>query len=196
MRRNPWLLLRLFMVVIFTFGASLTAGNLSYGLRGDPVELSVAQINRGEIPTSLEVGDYVRIKGTPDLGEDLDRIGSPESKIAVSERYSTTYLYFGLEETGDNLLIQTVESLPEPGSGSRTWEGKFATVDTVIFHDTTQRGLKRADLPRDGSIPVIETGDTPQYNRQLFPVYLAIIGIWLASLTWLAWKKNKPFLGV
>ena len=43
-RRNPWLLTRLFMVMVFTFGASTTAANFSYGLEGEPVTLSVEQL--------------------------------------------------------------------------------------------------------------------------------------------------------
>src|SRR3712207_8586845 len=32
-KRNPWLLVRLFIVLVFTFGASTTAANFSYGLQ-------------------------------------------------------------------------------------------------------------------------------------------------------------------
>ena len=197
-RRNPWLLTRLFMVMVFTFGASTTAANFSYGLEGEPVTLSVEQLVRGELPPGTELGDYVEVRGTPDVGEDLERIGTPESEIAVSSRYSTSYFYFRLEETGDNLLVQTAQGLPEglENAEERTWRGKLETVGTVIFHDTTQEGLKHAGLPRDENIPVISTGDTPEYYRQIFPAYSAIIGLWLASLAWLVWKKNKPFLGL
>jgi hypothetical protein len=66
----------------------------------------------------------------------------------------------------------------------------------VIFYDTTQQGLKRAGLPSDKSIPVINTGETPQYLRQIFPAYSAIIALWLLSVAWLVWKRNKPFLGL
>ena len=190
--------MRLFIVMVFTFGASTTAANFSYGLEGEPIVLSVEQVNRGELPPGTEIGDYVEIRGTPEIPDDLrpEQIGRPGSGIAVSARYSTTYLYFELEETGDNLLLQTVESLPDPKTGGRVWRGKLSNVGTVIFHDTTQEGLRRAGLPRDESIPVVETGDTPEYYRKIFPAYSAIIGLWLASVAWLLWKKNKPFLGL
>ena len=197
-RRNPWLLMRLFIVMVFTFGASTTAANFSYGLEGEPIVLSVEQINRGQLPPGTEIGDYVEIRGTPQIPDDLklEQLGNPESKIAISSRYSTTYFYFELGETGDNLLLQTVESLPDPETGERVWRGKLSNVGTVIFHDTTQEGLRRAGLPRDENIPVVETGDTPEYYRKIFPAYSAIIGLWLASVVWLVWKKNKPFLGL
>ena len=197
-RRNSSLLVRLFIVAIFTFGASTTAANFSYGLEGEPVRLNVEQLNRGELPPGLEIGDYVEVVGTPDVPDNLQetRIGTPESRVGVSARYSTTYFYFGLEETGDNLLLQTVEALPEPGIGERVWRGKLATVGTVIFHDTTQAGLESAGLPRDERIPVVQTGDTPEYYRQIFPAYAAIIGLWVLSIAWLVWRKNKPFLGL
>jgi hypothetical protein len=128
----------------------------------------------------------------------LERVGSPASEIAVSSRYSASYFYFRLEETGNSLLIQTAQGLPDglENAGERTWRGKLETVGTVIFHDTTQEGLERAGLPHDENIPVITTGDTPEYYRQIFPAYSAIIGLWLASIAWLIWKKNKPFLGL
>jgi hypothetical protein len=197
-RRNRWLLVRLFIVMVFTFGASTTAANFSYGLEGDPVTLTAEQLKRGELPPGTELGDYVEIRGTPDVGEDLGRIGTPESEIAISSRYSASYFYFRLEETGDDLLIQTAQGLPEglKSAEERAWRGKLETVGTVIFHDTTQEGLKHAGLPHDENIPVVSTGDTPEYYRQIFPAYSAIIGLWLASLAWLAWKKNKPFLGL
>ncbi len=197
-RRNPWLLLRLFIVMVFTFGASTTAANFSYGLEGEPTVLSVEQIERGQLPPGAQIGDYVEIRGTPEIPDDLklEQLGRPESKIAVSARYSTSYFYFELEETGDNLLLQTVESLPDPKSGERVWRGKLSNVGTVIFHDTTQQGLRRAGLPHDENIPVVETGDTPEYYRKIFPAYSAIIGLWIASVAWLVWKKNKPFLGL
>jgi hypothetical protein len=197
-RRNPWLLTRLFIVMVFTFGASTTAANFSYGLEGEPTPLSVAQIQRGELPPDTELGDYVEVRGTPDVGEDLERVGTPESEIAVSSRYSASYFYFRLEETGDSLLIQTAQGLPEglESAEERVWRGKLDTVGTVIFHDTTQEGLEHAGLPRDEDIPVVTTGDTPEYYRRIFPAYSAIIGLWLASLAWLAWRKNKPFLGL
>jgi hypothetical protein len=197
-RRNPWLLMRLFIVMVFTFGASTTAANFSYGLEGEPTILSVEQLKRGELPASTELGDYVEVRGTPDVGENLERIGTPESEIAVSSRYSASYFYFRLKETGDDLLIQTAQGLPQglESAEKRAWRGKLETVGTVIFHDTTQEGLERAGLPRDENIPVVTTGDTPEYYRRIFPAYSAIIGLWLASLAWLIWKKNKPFLGL
>jgi hypothetical protein len=196
-RRNPWLLTRLFMVMVFTFGASTTAANFSYGLEGEPVPLSVEQLERGDLPPGTELGDYVEVRGTPDVGA-LERIGTPESEIAVSSRYSASYFYFRLRETGDDLLIQTAQGLPEDleNPEQRAWRGKLETVGTVIFHDTTQEGLEHAGLPRDENIPVVTTGDTPEYYRRIFPAYSAIIGLWLASVAWLVWKKNKPFLGL
>ena len=197
-RRNPWLLTRLFIVMVFTFGASTTAANFSYGLEGEPTPLSVQQLKSGELPQGTELGDYVEVRGTPDVGEDLRRVGTPESEIAVSSRYSAGYFYFRLRETGDALLIQTAQGLPEglEDGEERTWRGKLETVGTVIFHDTTQEGLKHAGLPTNENIPVVTTGDTPEYYRQIFPAYSAIIGLWLASLAWLLWKRNKPFLGL
>jgi hypothetical protein len=196
--RNRWLLARLFIVMVFTFGASTTAANFSYGLSGEPVTLSVEQLNRGRLPAGVEIGDYVEVRGTPDIPEDLQaqQIGSPESRIGIASRYSTSYLYFGLRETDDNLLVQTVESLPESESGEQIWRGKLSNVGTVIFHDTTQDALRGAGLPRDEEIPVVETGDTPEYYRQIFPAYSAIIGLWLLSVAWLLWRKNRPFLGL
>ena len=201
LRRNPWLLTRLFTVMIFTFGASTTAANFSYGLRSEPVDLTVSQLKQGELPRGTEIGDYVRVRGTatPDF-ETLQGkpVGNEESQIGVSKRYSAAYYYFGLEETGDDLLIQTAQGLPAPDQAGRSvvWEGKISTVGEVIFYHTTQRGLKAAGLPHGSNIPVIETGDTPEYYRQIFPAYSAIIALWLFSIAWLAWKKNKPFLGV
>ncbi len=190
--RNYWLLARLFVVMVFTFGASTTAANFSYGLHGEPVAWNAEQINRGELPAGTELGDYVAVTGTPDFGPDPER-----PRIGVSSRYSTAYYYFGLEETGDNLLIQTAQTPPDvTETGERVWRGKLANVGTVIFHDTTQSGLERAGLPQDESIPVVETGDTPEYYRQIFPAYSAIIGLWVLSIVWLVWKKNKPILGL
>lgn len=198
LRRNPWLLLRLFIVLVFTFGASTTAANFSYGLQGDPVPITVEQINTGQLPPGTELGDYVEVRGTPDVGEDLQRIGTPESGIAVSSRYSTSYFYFPLQETGDNLLVQSAQGLPQglEAPEERVWRGKLATVGTVIFHDTTQEALDQVGLPRAENIPVVETGDTPEYYRQIFPAYSAIIAVWLASVVWLVWRKNKPFMGL
>ena len=196
-RRNPWLLTRLFMVMVFTYGASTTAANFSYSLEGEPVNLSIDQVNRGELPAGTELGDYVEVTGSPDFGPNTELIGVPESEIAVSSRYSAAYFHFRLEETGDNLIIQTAQTPPDVmETGEQVWRGKLATVGTVIFHDTTQSGLEAAGLPQDESIPVIETGDTPEYYRQIFPAYSATIGLWVLSIAWLVWKRNKPFLGL
>ncbi len=197
--RNRWLLVRLFTVMVFSFAASTVAANFSFGLEGKPTALSVAQLNAGRLPAGTKLGDYVRVSGTPDVGEVKPAtIGRPESKIAVVSRYETAYLYFRLKETGDNLLIQTTQGLPRniQSSGERVWRGKLETVGTVIFHNTTQEGLRRAGLPRDESIPVVNTGETPEYMRKIFPAYSAIIVLWLLSIAWLAWKKNKPLLGL
>ena len=199
-RRNPSLLLRLFIVMVFSFAASTVASNFSYGLEGAPIVLSIEQLNEGRLPAGTELGDYVEVRGgTADVGENIERgVGMEDSKIAISSRYSTSYYYFGLEETGDNLLIQTTEGLPQglTDPTERVWRGKLETVGTVIFHDTTQEGLRRAGLPTDDDIPVINTGETPQYLRKIFPAYSAIIALWLLSVAWLVWKRNKPFLGL
>ena len=182
------------MVMVFTFGASTTAANFSYGLEGEPVRLSVEQIERGQLPPGTELGDYVEIRGTPDYGINPET-GQP--RIAVSSRYSASYYYFRLEETGNKLLIQQAQTPPDiDKTGQRVWRGKLETVGTVIFHDTTQEGLEQAGLPRDENIPVISTGDTPEYYRQIFPAYSAIIGLWLLSMAWLVWKRNKPLLSL
>ena len=195
--RNPWLLMRLFTVIVFSFAASTVAANFSYGLEGKPTVLSVDQLNSGRLPAGTEIGDYVQVAGTPDVGEvRSNTVGRPESGVAVVSRYSTSYFYFRLQETGDNLLIQTTQGLPKDLQGERLWRGKLETVGTVIFHDTTQDGLKSAGLPRDESIPVVNTGETPEYLRKIFPAYSAIIVLWLVSVIWLAWKKNKPVLGL
>jgi len=197
-RRNPSLLLRLFIVMVFSFAASTVASNFSYGLEGAPTVLSVEQLNSGRLPAGTELGDYVQVRGTATVGENLDRVGLEDSEIAISSRYSTSYFYFRLQDTQDNLLIQTTETLPQDlkDPTERVWSGKLENVGTVIFHDTTQQGLQRAGLPTGDSIPVINTGETPQYLRQIFPAYSAIIGLWLLSVAWLVWKKNKPFLGL
>jgi hypothetical protein len=183
--------------MVFTFGASTTAANFSYGLKGDPVILTADQLNRGELPAGTEIGDYVEVTGTPSFGPDPRQVGSPKSNIAVSSRYEVSYYYFGLKETGNNLLVQTTQTPPDATkTGEQTFRGKLATVGTVIFHNTTREGLEAADLPDDGSIPVIETGDTPEYYRQIFPAYSAILGLWVLSTIWLVWKKNKPLLGL
>lgn len=199
LRRNRWLLTRLFTVIVFSFAASTVAANFSYGLEGKPTILSVEQLNSGRLPAGTELGDYVQVSGTPDVGEVKPAtIGRPESNIGVVSRYETAYLYFRLQETGDNLLIQSTQGLPRniQNSGERIWRGKLETVGTVIFHNTTQEGLKRAGLPRNETIPVVNTGETPEYLREIFPAYSAIIVLWLLSIAWLAWKKNKPLLGL
>jgi hypothetical protein len=196
-RRNPWLLTRLFMVLVFSFGASTTAVNFSYGMEINPIRLSAEEINEGRLPSGTQLQDYVEITGTPDYGDDTRLIGTKESRIGFAHRYSVNYFYFGLEETGDNLLIQTVPTPPDvTEDGEQVWRGQLSNVNTVIFHDTTQAGLERAGLTTRGEVPIIETGETPDYHRQIFPAYSAIILIWLASLGWLIWKKNKPFAGI
>ena len=197
-RRNPWLLTRLFIVIVFSFAASTVAANFSYGLEGKPTVLSIEELNSGRLPAGTELGDYVQVSGTPNVGEELETVGVPESEIAVVGRYSTNYFYFRLDETGDNLLIQTTQGVPSDiqSPGERVWRGKLETVGTVIFHSTTQQGLKNAGLPRNESIPVINTGETPEYLRKIFPAYSAIIVLWLLSIAWLAWKRNKPLLGL
>lgn len=194
-QRNPWLLLRLFIVMVFMFGATTTAANFSYGLLNSSVELSVEEINSGRLPANLKIGDYVEITGTPDIPEDLqpEEVGTPGSKVAASSRYQTSYFYFGLKETEDNLLLQSIEAIPAPGTGERVWRGKLSNVGTVIFQDTTQESLKTTNLPQEASVPVIATGDTPEYYRQIFPAYASIIGLGLLSVVWLVWKRNKPF---
>jgi hypothetical protein len=199
LKRNRWLLTRLFTVIVFSFAASTVAANFSYGLEGKPTVLSVHQLNSGKLPPGTQLGDYVQVSGTPDVGEVKPAtIGRPESGIGVVSRYETAYLYFRLEETGNNLLIQSTQGLPSniQNSGERVWRGKLETVGTVIFHNTTQEGLKRAGLPRNETIPVINTGETPEYMREIFPAYSAIIVLWLLSIAWLVWKRNKPLLGL
>lgn len=197
-RRNPSLLMRLFIVMVFSFAASTVATNFSYGLELRPIPLTVEQLNRGELPAGTELGDYVELRGTANVGGPKARVGTRDSEVAVSQRYQTSYFYFRLAETDDNLLIQTTEGLPRDLADptEREWFGKLETVGTVIFHDTTQQSLRRAGLPTDENIPVINTGETPQYLRQIFPAYSAIIGLWLLSVAWLVWKKNKPFMGL
>jgi hypothetical protein len=194
--RNRWLLTRLFMVLTFTFGASMLANQLSYGLAGNPIKLTTEQLNRGELPPGTELGDYVEIVGTADVGENItpQDLGTAESGIGISARYSVAYFYFRLEETNDNLLIQSVQGLPDFDDGRRVWEGQLSNVGTVIFHDTTQESLRWASLPADESIPVIETGDTPETYRNLVPAYSSVIVVWILSLFWLAWKRNKPIV--
>jgi hypothetical protein len=199
LKRNRWLLTRLFTVIVFSFAASTVAANFSYGLEVKPTVLSVEQLNSGRLPAGTELGDYVQVSGTPDVGEIKPAtIGRPESRIGVVSRYETAYLYYRLDETGDNLLIQSTQGLPSgiQDSGERVWRGKLQTVGTVIFHSTTQEGLVRAGLPHKETIPVINTGETPEYLREIFPAYSAIIVLWLLSVAWLAWKRNKPLLGL
>jgi len=192
--RNPWLLFRLFFVMAFGLMVAMVASNLSYGLQGDPARLSVEQVNRGELPQGVELGDYVEIRGTPDYAVN-PQTGEP--RVGVAARYSTAYYYFGLKETGNNLLIQKAPEPPDTeNTAERVWRGKLSNVGTVIFHDTTQAGLKNAGLPRDESIPVVEVGSTPQFYREFFPIYGMVFALWLGSLIWLVWKKNKPFAGM
>lgn len=196
-KRNPWLLVRLFMVVIFSFGATSTATNFSYGLEINPIPLSVEQINAGQLPPEANLEDYVEITGTPDFGQDTRLIGTEDSRIGLSSRYSANYFHFGLQETGDNLLIQTAQTPPDVTDQSeQVWRGKLSNVRTVIFHDTTETGLESAGLTTEPSVPIIETGDTPEYYRQIFPAYSTILGLWVLSIAWLVWKRNKPFMGV
>jgi hypothetical protein len=194
-KRNPWLLVRLFMVLVFSFGATTTAANFSYGLEINPIPLSAEQINEGRLPPGADLEDFVEITGTPNYGENTNRIGTEESAIGFVTRYSANYFYFELEETGDSLIIQTAQTPPDVTDESeRVWRGKLSTVGTVIFHDTTIDGLENAGLTTDGSVPIVETGDTPNYYRQIFPAYATILGLWLLSIAWLLWKRNKPFL--
>lgn len=194
-KRNPWLLTRLFMVIVFSFGATATAANFSYGLEINPIPLSVEQINSGELPPEADLEDYVEITATPDFGRDTRLIGTEESGIGLSSRYSANYFYFSLEETGDKLLVQSAGTPPDvTDDGEQVWRGKLSTVGTVIFHDTTREGLERAGLTTEQSVPIIETGDTPEYYRQIFPAYSTILGLWALSIAWLVWKRNKSFL--
>jgi hypothetical protein len=192
--RNPWLLFRLFFVMTFGLMVAMIAPNVSYGLQGEPVRLSVEQIERGELPSNVERGDYVEVRGTPDYSTNPET-GQP--RIGVAARYSTAYYYFALKETGDSLLIQKAPDPPDiEQGGERAWRGKLSNVGTVIFHDTTQAGLKNAGLPREESMPVIEVGSTPGFFRDFFPVYGMIFLLWLGSIGWLARKKNRPFAGM
>lgn len=202
--RNTWFLVRLFTVAVFTFGASLTAANFTYGLQAKPIQLTAEQLNKGQLPPGAQLGDYVEVRGTPDYGKNFKSYGTPESKIAVSARYEVAYFYFGLKETKGNLLVQTSKGSPGANGqgapdinnrGERVWKGKLSNIESVIFPSTTHKGLTQASLPTKASVPVIETGDTPSYNRKLFPAYTAIISVWLLSVAWLLWKKNQPFLG-
>lgn len=194
-KRNRWLLIRLFMVFVFSFGASSTAANFSYGLEINPIPLSAEQINEGRLPPEADLEDFVEITGTPNYGENTNRIGTEESAIGFVTRYSANYFYYELEETGDNLIIQTAQTPPDvTDEAERVWRGKLSTVGTVIFYDATRDGLENAGLTTKGSVPIIETGDTPNYYRQIFPAYATILGLWVLSIAWLVWKRNKPFL--
>lgn len=195
-KRNPWLLVRLFMVLVFSFGATSTAANFSYGLEINPIPLTVEQINDGELPPEATLEDFVEIRGTPDYGEDTQLIGTEESQIGFSSRYSANYFYFQLEETGDNLVMQAAGLPPDVAEdGERVWRGQLSNVNAVIFHDTTQTALENAGLTTRGEVPIVETGDTPNYYRQIFPAYSTILVLWVLSMGWIAWKKNKPFMG-
>lgn len=195
-KRNPWLLMRLFMVLVFSFGASTTAVNFSYGLKINPIQLSADELNEGRLPVEARLGDYVEISGTPDYGEDPSQIGTEKSKIGFVQRYSVAYFYFGLEETDNNLLIQTVQKPPDvTKDGEQVWSGQLSNVSSAIFQDTTQRGLGSSGLTTRGDIPIIETGETPGYHRQIFPAYSAIIGLWIFSIAWFIWKRNRPIAG-
>lgn len=195
-KRNPWLLTRLFMVLVFSFGASSTAANFSYGLEINPIPLTVEQINDGRLPPEANLEDFVEIRGTPDYGEDTRLIGTEESQIGVSSRYSANYFYFQLEETGNNLVIQAAGMPPDVREdGEQVWRGQLSNVNTVIFHDTTESALENAGLTTRGEVPIIETGDTPEYYRQIFPAYSTILALWVLSVGWIIWKKNKPFMG-
>jgi hypothetical protein len=163
----------------------------------NPIQLSAEEINEGRLPPEAKLQTYVEITGAPDYGDDTRLIGTEESQIGFAHRYSVNYFYFGLEETGDNLLIQAVQNPPDvTEDGEQVWRGQLSNVATVIFHDTTKAGLESAGLTTRDEVPIIETGETPDYHRQIFPAYFAIIGIWLLSVAWLIWKKNKPFAGV
>ena len=200
--RNPWLLMRLFMVVVFSFGTSMIANQFSYGLEWNPIQLDAEQINNGELPRGTEIGDYVEITGTAVAGdnvmnagpEESVNIGPPESEIGVIQRYQVAYLYFRLEETNDSLLVQTTQSLPEFDGEQTVWEGQLSNIGMVIFHDTIQESLDWANLPTEESVPVIQTADTPETYRGLFPAYSSVVVVWVLSLLWLVWKGNKPFI--
>ncbi|HET7480815.1 MAG TPA: hypothetical protein VFJ72_15020 [Rubrobacteraceae bacterium] len=189
------MLVRLFIVMVFTFCGYLAVANLSFGLVGDPKVITAEQINRGKLPAGIEQGDYVEVRGIPEFGSETRVLGTPESEVGVVSRYtSANYFYFRLKNTGDNLLIQKAQTPPDFQNPPHVFRGKLATVGTVIFHDTTQAGLKQARLPHKETIPVIQSSDTPEYYRQLFPAYLIIIGLWILSVIYLIWRKNKPFL--
>ena len=195
--RNSSLLLRLGLAILFTLCATGVAlPNLLYGLQGDPTVITAAQLNRGELPPGLEQGDFVEVRGTPDLPPPgTKEFGTPESKVGVATRYSSAhYFYFRLEETGDKLLIQRAQTPPDSEDPPTVFRGSLATVGTVIFHDTTQKGLKQANLPNDEGIPVVESSDTPKFYRQLAPVYALVASLSPLSILYVLWRRNKPFL--
>lgn len=198
-KRNAWFLVRLFMVLVFTFGTTLIAEQFSYGLQEEPVEFSVSEINDGQLPADVRNGDYVRITGTADVGNEItgENLGGPDSEVAFVLRYQVPYFYFRLDETENNLLIQSVNDVPnfaETDGQQVVWEGKLSNLGNVIFFGSTREALEVANLPTDQSIPVIETGDTPEDYRNLFPAYSSVIVVWIASLIWLVWKRNTPFM--
>src|SRR3712207_2728581 len=142
--RNPWLLFRLFFVMTFGLMVAMIAPNVSYGLQGEPVRLSVEQINRGELPSGVELGDYVEVRGAPDYSTNPET-GQP--RIGVAARYSTAYYYFGLEETGDNRLIQKAPDPPDIDErGERAWRGKLSNVGTVIDRKSTRLNSSHANI--------------------------------------------------
>lgn len=200
--RNTSLLMRLGLAAIFTLCAtSVALPNLLYGFQDDPTVITAAQLNSGNLPPGLEQGDYVEVRGTPDLGRPETGpsggaiYGTPESRIAVASRYtSANYFYFRLDETGDNFLVQKAQTPPDLQNPPTVFRGTLATVNTVIFHDTTQLGLKQANMPNDESIPVVESSDTPEFYRELAPIYLLVVSLSPLSILYLLWRKNKPFL--
>ena len=111
---TPALLMRLFMVMVFTFGASTTAANFSYGLQGDPTQPE----HRATQPRRATAGDGARglrrgHAAPRVIGPTPEQIGHPgvrDSRLLALQR---GYFYFGLEETGDNLLIQTAQTPPD-----------------------------------------------------------------------------------
>lgn len=195
-RRNTSLLFRLFFVLLFSLLLSIVGSNVSYNLQGAPTPLTAEQLNSGRLPAGTEPGDYVEVRGTANVGPPNAKVGLEESEIAISSRYRTAYFYFRLQETGDNFLIQTTESLPRDlaDPNERVWRGRLETVGTVIFYSTTQEGLERAGLPTNDNIPVINTAETPQYLQQFAAANWVIVGLWLSSVAWLIWKRNTPFL--
>ena len=41
---------------------------------------------------------------------------------------------------------------------------------------------------------MVESSDTPQFYRQLIPVYLIVASLAPLSLLYVIWRRNKPFL--